>query len=318
MAGDVQIRRAQRAEVHGALQLILGSQGRPAAEEHVVDFLRYAVYRALDLNDIWLAAHSGRMVWAILPVISPGKTMLLFSPTHVPAHEQDKCICPLVEHVIEHYQNRAVDLAQVLLDPDDANAVSVFKMCRFEPLAELIYLDREVRRVGEMALPNGFSWEAYSPSNHGAFAAAVGATYQGSLDCPRLNGRRNIDDVIEGHKAAGEFDPKLWFLLRDSGGVAGAAGVVLLNRSTRTDSLELVYLGLIPAYRGKKLGDTLMRHAINSAAAIGARRLSLAVDSNNAPALRLYQRHGMTRLCSRIALLRDLRDRRIANESVAQ
>jgi mycothiol synthase len=313
-----QVRPVQRAEVHAALQLILGSQGRPAAEEHVVDFLRYAVYRGLDLNDIWLATHNGRMVWAILPVISPGKTMLLFSPTHVPADYQDTCVCPLVECVVEHYRNRTVDLAQVLLDPGDAGAVAMFKTCHFEPLAELIYLDRDVRRGVDAALPGGFSWEGYSTAAHGDFARAVSATYDGSLDCPRLNGRRNIDDVIEGHKAAGEFDPKLWFLLRDrSNGSAGAtagatAGVLLLNRSTRTDSLELVYLGLARQYRGKKLGDAMMRHAINTASGIGSRRLSLAVDSNNAPALRLYQRHGMTRLCSRIALLRDLRDGRVS------
>jgi ribosomal protein S18 acetylase RimI-like enzyme len=314
----VQIRPVQRAEVHASLQLILGSSGRPASEEHVVDFLRYAVYRQLDLNDIWLAARGRKLVWAILPVISPGKTMLLFSPTHVPPAEQDTSVCPLVERVLEHYQTRAVELAQVLLDPGDAGAVELFKACRFEPLAELIYLDRDVRgRGAAVAPPNGFTFETYSAGNHAAFARAVAATYEESLDCPRLNGRRSIDDVLEGHKAAGEFDPKLWFLLRD-GSVAGsvAGGVMLLNRSTRTDSLELVYLGLAPHYRGKKLGDVMMRQALATAASIGSRRLSLAVDSMNAPALRLYQRHGMTRLCSRIALLRDLRDGRVGREVV--
>ena len=310
VAPSFQVRPVQRAEVHAALQLILGTQGRPAAEEHVVDFLRYAIYRGLDLNDIWLATHSGKMVWAVLPVISPGKTMLLFSPTHVPAGYQDTSVRPLVERVVSHYQNRAVELAQVLLDPGDRGAVAMFKTCRFDPLAELIYLDRDVRRGTDSALPRGFSWDGYSATTHADFAGAVSATYDGSLDCPRLNGRRHIDDVIEGHKAAGEFDPKLWFLLRDyTNGSAKSAGVLLLNRSTRTDSLELVYLGLARSYRGKHLGDAMMRHAMNTASAIGSRRLSLAVDSNNAPALRLYQRHGMTRLCSRIALLRDLRER---------
>jgi ribosomal protein S18 acetylase RimI-like enzyme len=311
----VDIRPARRPEVHAALQLILGANGRPAAEEHVVDFLRYAVYRQLDLNDIWVSMRDGRIAWAILPVVSPGKTMLLFSPTHVPHEDQDTAVCPLVERVLEHYQNRAIDLAQVLLDPGDAGAVEMFKACRFEPLAELIYLDRDVRRSVDVATPAGFVFEPYSAAMHAAFARAVSATYQGSLDCPRLNGRRNIDDVLDGHKAAGEFDPKLWFLLRDD--TAGAAaGVLLLNRSTRTDSLELVYLGLAPHYRGRRLGDLLMRQAIATAAAIGSRRLSLAVDSMNAPALRLYQRHGMTRLCSRIALLRDLRGSGVGSEAL--
>jgi ribosomal protein S18 acetylase RimI-like enzyme len=40
--------------------------------------------------------------------------------------------------------------------------------------------------------------------------------------------------------------------------------------------------------------------------------LSLAVDSKNAPALKLYHRHGLSRICTRLALIRDLRDRKTA------
>ena len=304
-ADGVTLRPAQRSEVHHCLQLILGSGGRWPAEEHVVDFLRFSVYRGIDLNDIWVAETAGRIVWAILPVVSPGRTMLLFSPTHVPAAMKDTLACPLVERVLEHYRDRAVDLAQVLLDPAEREALRVFADCGFETLAELIYLDREVRRAGDDSLPTAYSWDTHSPATHGEFARTVAATYEGSLDCPRLNGRRDIEDVLAGHKSAGEFDPKLWFLLRD--GAAQPAGVLLLNRSTRTDALELVYLGLVPAYRGRGLGDALMRHAQATAAQVGSRRLSLAVDSRNAPALGLYHRHGMTRVCSRMALMRDLR-----------
>jgi hypothetical protein len=102
--------------------MILGTNGRLAAQEHVVDFLRFAVYRHIDLNEVWLAGRAGVMVWAILPVISPGRTMLLFSPTHVPADQLDTCVVPLVECVVEHYRQRAVDLAQVLLDPGETEA----------------------------------------------------------------------------------------------------------------------------------------------------------------------------------------------------
>ena len=54
----------------------------------------------------------------------------------------------------------------------------------------------------------------------------------------------------------------------------------------------------------------MMRHAIATADSVGSRRLSLAVDSNNIPALDLYHRHGMSRICSRLALIRDLRNQR--------
>jgi ribosomal protein S18 acetylase RimI-like enzyme len=72
------------------------------------------------------------------------------------------------------------------------------------------------------------------------------------------------------------------------------------------DTLELVYLGLTPAARGRGLGDLMMRRALALAAADGAGRLSLAVDSDNVPALKLYYRHGMQRVGAKLALMRRL------------
>jgi ribosomal protein S18 acetylase RimI-like enzyme len=262
------------------------------------------VYRGIDLKDIWVAEQRGRILWAILPVVSPGRTMLLFAPTTVPSDILDTVICPLVEAVLEHFHGRAIDLAQVLIDPADAKAIKLFEMCKFDRLAELIYLDREIRRAHDVELPRGFTWATYSPQTHEEFVSTIAKSYAASLDCPSLNGRRDVQDVVAGHKAAGEFDPRRWFVLREN---AEPQGVLLLNRSPRTDAMELVYLGLIPQARARGLGDIMMKHALASAAASGSRRLTLAVDSKNYPALRLYHRHGLARLCSRIALLRDLR-----------
>jgi ribosomal protein S18 acetylase RimI-like enzyme len=53
-----------------------------------------------------------------------------------------------------------------------------------------------------------------------------------------------------------------------------------------------------------------MRHALHQAMKCQRKDLTLAVDSNNAPALQLYYRHGMRRVGSRIAMVRDLREQR--------
>src|SRR5437870_4444902 len=178
------LRQAQRAEIHSALQLILGSGGRAAGEEQVVDFLRFAVYRGINLNDLWLADDAGIIVWAILPVVSPGRTMLLFVPSYVPPSIKDTVICPLVEHVLEHHCDRAIDLAQVLIDPAEKRVIALFEECRFERLAELVYLDRDVRKAHDEPLQAGMSWESYAPDNHGDFARTISASYAASLDCP--------------------------------------------------------------------------------------------------------------------------------------
>jgi ribosomal-protein-alanine N-acetyltransferase len=74
--------------------------------------------------------------------------------------------------------------------------------------------------------------------------------------------------------------------------------------------LELVYLGLSPDVRGQGVGDWLMKLALWRVASDRRGRLSLAVDSANAPALALYYRHGMKQIGTRTALLRDLRSAR--------
>ena len=153
-------------------------------------------------------------------------------------------------------------------------------------------------------LPADLRWEHYSPKTHDLFAAAIQASYQNSLDCPGLTGMRHIDDVIEGHRATGEFDTNLWQVLYRND---QPMGVLLLSRITGMDSLELVYLGLAPQARGQGLGDLLMRQAMFQVIKENRRRLSLAVDSINQPAAKLYYRFGMARLTSKVAMVRDLR-----------
>ena len=109
-----------------------------------------------------------------------------------------------------------------------------------------------------------------------------------------MNGRREIDDIIAGHKAAGEFDPELWMLLSDIHD--NDLGVMLLNRLPRREGYELVYIGLTPVGRGKRLADGLMRTAINTLAQEGGGQIITACDAQNAPARKLYHRHGFSHL----------------------
>ena len=159
-------------------------------------------------------------------------------------------------------------------------------------------------------------WLTYASANHALFRGTIARSYVQSLDCPALNGRRNMDDVIAGHQASGEFDARLWRLLCVPPLIAGddpePLGVLLLARVPQAQVLELVYLGLTPEARGRRLGDLLVRQAIASVNDSGMARLSLAVDAKNAPALRLYYRHGLIRSGSRLAMMRDLRPPAVA------
>ncbi len=150
----------------------------------------------------------------------------------------------------------------------------------------------------------GMAWELYSNESHARFAATISASYRQSLDCPTLAGMRSIDDVIAGHKASGEFDPRYWFLLRLH---AQPAAVLLLNRVAGADAAELTYLGVAPEARRCGLGNLLVRQALAAASTMQVKSITLAVDAANAPALRLYFRHGFKHVTGKLALIRDLR-----------
>ena len=300
-------RPANREQIHPALRLVLGAGGRLADEGVVVDFLQFAVQRGIDLNDLWVADRAGRVVWATLPIVSPGRTMLLLVPGGKPRGEHAADVAgTLIDAVCEHFAGRGVQMTQALLDPSDGIARQVLLGRSFRQMAELLYLQADVRRTLPPAqLPPGFDWVTYSRDAHPTFAGTIVRSYRDSLDCPGLNGLRDIEDVIAGHQASGgEFDPSWWFVLRDERHEPVA--VLLLARTLNHETAELVYLGLVPAARGRGLGDVVMRHALHTVGAGGVASLALAVDAGNAPALRLYHRSGLRRVGSKLAFMREL------------
>lgn len=303
MASMIEYRIARPEELHGGLALVLGAD-RADAVAQVQEFIEFASMRGIDLGNLWLAGDSGRLLWALLPVVSPGKTMLVLTPPHLP---QDSDVGPLIQLVCDWFATRGGHLAQALLNPDHANLRDLFIQHGFKEIATLQYLQGTVRRTAQPAqLPPDSIWQNYSQETHHLFAQAISQSYAGSLDCPALNGLRNIEDVIAGHRGSGLFDPRFWFVFleRDE-----PCAVLLLTRVPRNDLAELVYLGLAPSARGRGIGDLMMRQAFWAIKQMGLQRLTLAVDSQNAPALKLYYRHGLQHAGHKSAMLRDLREK---------
>src|ERR1051326_5794512 len=287
-------RRAEKDETQSALRLILGTAWELASDEQVLDFLRFAMYRGIDLADLWIAERHGRILWAILPVVSAGRTMLMFSPPHVAPTVQQSVAPILIERVLGHFSGHEIQLAQVLADPGDESVIALYSSVGFTRLADLLYLGRDLRRVEEPPIAPGLHWENYGPARHQLFTETIVRTYEGSLDCPSLNGMRDIQDVMAGHKAVGQFDPKLWVVMCEGD---RPLGVSLLNRSPHSEQVELVYFGLVPEARGHGLADVLMRHALCASLQANCKQITLAVDSDNAPAVKLYRRHGLKEIC---------------------
>ena len=81
-------------------------------------------------------------------------------------------------------------------------------------------------------------------------------------------------------------------------------GVCLMNVTPDGSDAELVYLGLAPEARGKGIGQALLAHGLHACSRSRCASVSLAVDTRNVFARRLYERNGFRRVSTRVALVR--------------
>jgi ribosomal protein S18 acetylase RimI-like enzyme len=165
-------------------------------------------------------------------------------------------------------------------------------------------IDHARRRGPTPEWPPGATVHTYDDHRREELVSILEATYEGTLDCPDLCGRRDTADILEGHRSTGRFDPSLWTILRLDG---RPAGVLLMNPSNVGGSIELVYVGLAPFARGRGLATQLLRHGLSLLGGRSERTISLAVDDRNAPALTLYRREGFRPVLRRIAMIRSIR-----------
>ena len=299
--------------MRAVLRLALSQAGRPAGESAVLDLVRYASERRLDLaGAAWVAVIGKRLAFAAVPLGAAGGVSLILCPQILPRGVDTGLAAAVIDAAARDQGSRGCRMLQGLLETRAFGVHAAFSTAGFTRLAELLYLQQALHRwppSRKLVLPPKMELHHYEPASHGLFAAAIERSYIGSLDCPALAGKRPIEDVIAGHQAAGEYHPEWWHVLVErSANRTIPLGVLLLAGIGRGafNGVELVYLGLAPGARGRGLGDVLMHHAASIAYATPGRCIMLAVDAENAPALALYERHGFRRLQSRIAMFRML------------
>jgi ribosomal protein S18 acetylase RimI-like enzyme len=134
-------------------------------------------------------------------------------------------------------------------------------------------------------------------------ARIVARTYQDSLDCPQASGMRRIGDILAGYASTSASGTAHWFLLvYDQQDV----GCLLLADHAPDEQWELVYVGLVPEMRGRGWGVEVTRQAQWLAKLAGRKRLVLAVDAQNAPAIAAYSQCGFTAWDRRSVFVRNL------------
>ncbi|MCD0457851.1 GNAT family N-acetyltransferase [Roseiconus lacunae] len=110
-----------------------------------------------------------------------------------------------------------------------------------------------------------------------------------SLDCPALSGIRDYGNVVDSQLHRQGCTPSHWRIVWIDYEPIGA---VLVSTHNSLPHAELVFLGIVPAARGRGIGRQLIRHAKHLAATAKVQSLSLNCDNDNFPAISTYQRAG--------------------------
>ncbi len=156
----------------------------------------------------------------------------------------------------------------------------------------LHYLRAEADGSGEPQLPSGYTWHPYAPSDAAIWHKLLEATYAESLDCPDVADESSPQEALEQYRTAGDSGERWWWLLRWQD---REIGCLILADHRAYDQMELVYVGVVPEFRGRGLGQIAARRSRRIAGQLGRKRVVLAVDARNTPALIMYDRAGFVR-----------------------
>jgi len=263
----------------------------------------YRRHRGDDGAMLWHARHGRRAVAAAMVVPNPGRFgVLLFSRFGVPGVDPS-ALATLLGCVWSAACETDLAFVQSLVPLEARGDIAVLESAGLEELAVLIYmrrnlLDADPAGNAPSQARDDWTWRTCEQLDEAKLCDVIARTYEGSLDCPALTGVRDIRDVVAGHRASGTFWPASWWIIERHG---EAAGCILVNGSASPRVAEVVYVGVVPGFRGQGVGRAMLDHAASEARREKNCAMTLAVDSRNAPALGLYASAGFTRVFSRVA-----------------
>jgi ribosomal protein S18 acetylase RimI-like enzyme len=214
----------------------------------------------------------------------------VFWPPQLVSGEDAETAHLLARAVVEDLDAKCVDLTQSLLVAPDDQLVGLMKHVGFRHLADLVYLSCEAARFPLVAPdPCEVEFEEYSFDQRPRMTAVIRRTYEGTLDCTALDGVRDMDDVVDGYMATGAFRPENWLFVRNCG---RDVGVLIMTDHFGARHRELVYMGLVPEFRGRGWGRQIAHYAQWLTRGARLERLLVAVDAANKPAADVYRATG--------------------------
>lgn len=290
MAPSLTVESARVEERAAAFRLIFQHQPHDEREQRLELALDLVNRGEFDPAGILIARSENEVVAAMLFQLIPGASGLLWPPQTVRMDFPQAAEDALLQYAVAWLQQRGAKLGQALLHPPEVPLAASLERNGFQHITRLWYLRRSVRASDRtLAAPGRLTLESYRNGDRDQFHQTLLHTYAGSLDCPEVNGVRELNEIIIGHQAQGKHDPDLWWLAREEG---QPVGVVLMTEMPEGTGLEIAYVGIVPQARNRGLGRELVARALAEAEQRGAVQVTLSVDERNHLAWNLYQHLG--------------------------
>jgi ribosomal protein S18 acetylase RimI-like enzyme len=239
------------------------------------------------------------VVWA-----SPlgGKSALVWPP-QIAADEAESTAGELLHASERWMRSHEVDLATAYLVMEESLEAQRLRNGGYHQAAIIAYLLSETPQFPDLAPNTRVEFVGVTNDQWPRLTAIVDATYEHTRDCPSLNGLRDTRDVLEGYRSSCAYSPAHWLIARHED---QDIGVLLMADHQQLQQLELVYMGVVPAARGRGFGTEITRHAQWLTRCAGRASLVLAVDAENFPAMRGYVACGFSEWDRRRVFLKSL------------
>ena len=275
-------------EIPQALQLVFSSLTPEQVEDYIETFATNVRTGTTSHEGCITATRGGRLVGAVLSYTQPGRSAVLWPPQIIDGESRETAQ-RLLSAVCDWLTTQKVRMVSALMQtPTHAEDV-VLRDGGFKPLTELLYLVSLEGDFPSNAPESALEFELFRPDQEPRLMSVVSATYEGSLDCPALEGTRAMDEVLESYRATGVFAPDRWLLVRHEG---HDVGCLLLADHPEDENWELIYMGLIVPARGRGWGREIVRYAQWRTGQAHRPRLVVAVDAANRPAVDMYASAG--------------------------
>lgn len=281
---------ARPDEWSDALRLLFRDLEVDERERRVTSALGLLRSGELDPAGLFVEHNAGGLAGVLVCLPVPGASALFWPPRSVADEHAAAREDRLVAHALEWVRSRGAKLSQGLLTVDESKLAGSLERNGFRRVTRLWYLCHDAQLAApDLGRLARLDYRAYDPARPTVFHETLLRTYEGTRDCPEINGVRSIEEVITGHRAQGRFDPSRWWLALEAD---QPVGVLLLTEMPESGDWDVSYLGVVAGARRRGFGRELMLKALLEAKAASAARVTLSVDGRNDPALQLYRSLG--------------------------